>query len=247
MRCCNFGKLLPIIVPESYRGKIHVFRQEKSKVVRILLHGSWSLPLHYKKCWSYEHCHSKKTTTAKASSQLTTVEDLKKLSYILELKDVVFHFLVQNWTFSRKYFLQWIRSDVEEKVPDKPELADENFDVYSLMIYTDLIECNIVGDLKALLLRCFPFLSKLKAGDIITTGQYKNYQTFSNLQFRPLLKNSFHSIHTDLRDTRGKKTPFWSFGITRLVLMFQKAYIIQFHSYKTLQDGCSKTSGDSAL
>ena len=33
-----------------------------------------------------------------------------------------------------------------------------------------------------------------------------NYQTFSNLQFRPLLKNSFHSIQIDLRDTSGKKT-----------------------------------------
>ena len=30
-----------------------------------------------------------------------------------------------------------------------------------------------------------------------------NYQTFSNLQFRPLLKISFHSIHIDLRDTSG--------------------------------------------
>ena len=28
-----------------------------------------------------------------------------------------------------------------------------------------------------------------------------NYQTFSNLQFRPLLIGSFRSIHIDLRDT----------------------------------------------
>ena len=41
--------------------------------------------------------------------------------------------------------------------------------------------------------------------DIITTGQYMNDQTFSNLPIRPLLKNSFHSIHIDLRDTSGKK------------------------------------------
>ena len=43
------------------------------------------------------------------------------------------------------------------------------------------------------------FYLKAKGGDIITTAQYMNYQTFSNLQFRPLLKNSFHSIHIDLR------------------------------------------------
>ena len=63
------------------------------------------------------------------------------------------------------------------------------------MIYTDIVKYNIVGDTKALLLRCFPFLSKFKSDDIITTGQYMNYQTFSILQFRRLLKKLF-SQHT---------------------------------------------------
>ena len=48
-----------------------------------------------------------------------------------------------------------------------------------------------------------------------------NDQTFSNLQFRPLLKNSFDSIHIDMRDTSGEKIAFVSVGITRLVLMFK--------------------------
>ena len=91
------------------------------------------------------------------------------------------------------------------KGPHKREVACDIVRIHSLMIYTDLIEYNIVGDKKAPLLRCFSFISKLKSGDIITTGQYMNYQTFSNLQFRPLLKNSFHSIHIDLRGTSGKK------------------------------------------
>ena len=55
-----------------------------------------------------------------------------------------------------------------------------------------------------------------------------NYQTFSNLQFRPLLKNSFHGIHIDLRDPSGEKIPFVSVGITRLVLMFRKASKVHF-------------------
>ena len=49
------------------------------------------------------------------------------------------------------------------------------------MIYTEIVNYNIVGDTKAPLLRCFPFISELNSGDIITTGQYMNYQTFSNL------------------------------------------------------------------
>ena len=114
------------------------------------------------------------------------------------------------------------------KGPHKPEFAYDIVRIHSLMIYTDLIEYNIVGDTKAPLLRCFPLISKLKSGDIITTGQYKNCQTFSDLQFRRLLKNSFHSIHIDLRDTSGEKIPFVSVGITRLVLMFRKASNIHF-------------------
>ena len=115
------------------------------------------------------------------------------------------------------------------KEPHEPTIAYDIVRIRSLMIYTDIVEYNFVGDTKAPLLRCFPFISKLKSGDIITTGQYMNYQTFSNLHFRRLLKNSFHSIHTDLRDTSGEKIPFVSVGITRLVLMFRK--VSDIHLY----------------
>ena len=114
------------------------------------------------------------------------------------------------------------------KGPNEPEFAYDIVRIRSLMIYSNLVEYSIVGDTKAPLLRCFPFISKLKGGDIITTGQYMNYQTFSNLQCRPLLKNSFHGIHIDLRDTSGEKIPFVSVGITRLVLMFRKVSNIHF-------------------
>ena len=114
------------------------------------------------------------------------------------------------------------------KGPHEPQFACVIVRIHSLMIYSDLVEYIIVGDTKASLLRCFSFISKLKGGDIITTGQYMNYQTFSNLQFRPLLKNSFHSIHIDLRDTSGEKVPFVSVGMTRLVLLFRKASNIHF-------------------
>ena len=117
---------------------------------------------------------------------------------------------------------------MKRKGPHEPQFAYDIVRIHSLMIYSDLVEYNNVGDTKAPWIRCFPFISKLKGGDIITTGQYMNYQTFSNLQFRPLLKNSFHSIHIDLRDTSGEKLPFVSVGITRLVLMFKKASNIHF-------------------
>ena len=115
------------------------------------------------------------------------------------------------------------------KGPHEPTFAYDIVCIHSLMIYTDIVEYNIVEDRMAHLLRCFPFISKLKSVDILTTGQYMNYQTFSNLQFRRLLKNSFHSIHIDLRDTSGEKIPFVSVGITRLVLIFRK--VSDIHLY----------------
>ena len=114
------------------------------------------------------------------------------------------------------------------KRPHKPKFAYDIVRIHSLMIYTDLIEYNIVGDTKIPLLRCIPFILKLKAGEITTTGRYMNYQTFNNLQLRPLLKNFFHSIHIDLRDTSGEKIPFVTVGITRLVLMFRKTSNFHF-------------------
>ena len=115
------------------------------------------------------------------------------------------------------------------KGPHEPTFAYDIGRIHSLMIYTDIVEYTIVGNTKAPLLRCFPFISKLKSGDIITTGQYMNYQTSSNLQFRRLLKNSFHSIHIGLRDTSVEKIPFVSVGITRPVLMFIK--VSDIHLY----------------
>ena len=77
------------------------------------------------------------------------------------------------------------------KGPHEPQFAYDLVRIHSLMIFSDLVEYSIFGDTKAPLLRCFPFISKLKGVDIITTGQYMNYQIFSNLQFRPLLKIPF--------------------------------------------------------
>ena len=111
----------------------------------------------------------------------------------------------------------------------KPKITDDLVRIHSLLIYTVQIEYKIVGNRKAPLLSCFCFVSKLKTGDIVTTGQYKNYQTLSNLEFRPLLKNLFHSLHIDLRETSGEKTPFVSVKTSCLVLMFIKASSIYFY------------------
>ena len=60
------------------------------------------------------------------------------------------------------------------KGPHKPEFAYDIVRIHSLLIYTDLIEYNIVGDTKAPFLRCFRFFSKLKS-------RHYNYRTVHEL------------------------------------------------------------------
>ena len=110
---------------------------------------------------------------------------------------------------------------MKEKGLHYPQYSYDIIRIHSLMIYCDIIEYNIVGDTK-ILLRCISFIFKVKNGDIISTGQYMNYQSIANLQYKKLLKNFFHSIKIELRDTTGEKIPFVSVGITRVVLLFRK-------------------------
>ena len=68
---------------------------------------------------------------------------------------------------------------MKRKGPHKPQFAYDIVRIHSLMIYSDLVEYSIVGDTKAPLLWCIPFISKLKGGDIITTGQYRTIRQYS--------------------------------------------------------------------
>ena len=212
------------------RRKSYVFWQETFKVVRFLLSGIWSLPAPtvifevMNTLIEERHNHSENCITVKASRRTQKVE-----IYIANERSGL-AFLI---TDLGHYFGSHVGGEfgvmLKGRGPHKPEFAYGIVRIHSLMIYTDLIEYKIVGDTKAPLLRCFHFISKLKSEDIIITGQYMNYQTFSNLQFRPLLKSSFHSVHIDLRDTSVEKIPFVSVGITRLVLMFRKASTFIFN------------------
>ena len=107
--------------------------------------------------------------------------------------------------------------------PHFPKFPYDIVRIHTLMIYSDFVEYNIVGDTKAALLSCIPFISKIKHGDIISTGHYMNYQNFPNLQLKKVLKKFFHSIKLQLRNSNGEKVPFNSVGVTRAVLMFRRA------------------------
>ena len=194
-----------------------------------LQYRTWSIHFHHRYCGSYEYAHSTEKNHNETCITVKVSRRTQKVVIMLasDTSGFVFCSTDLGHIFGNNVGNHF-GVLVKRKGPHDPEFAYDKVRIHSLMIYNDPIEYNIVGDTTAPLLRCFPFMSKLKGGDIITTGQYMNYQTFSNLQFRPLLKNSFHSIHIDLRDTSGEKISFVSVGITRLVLKFRKVSSIRF-------------------
>ena len=90
--------------------------------------------------------------------------------------------------------------------------------IHSVMVYTDIVEHDIVGDTKAPLLRSFPFSHKTDS-----SHSSMSCTTFDRLQFRRLSRHSFHSIRIELRTPTGELIPFKAFGSTRVVLIFRKS------------------------
>ena len=96
--------------------------------------------------------------------------------------------------------------------------------VHSLMVYTDIVESRIVGDVKVPLLRSFPFEHRnYQLNNRFTVNQCMNHKTFDHLIFRRLNKSHFHSVHIELRSQTGELIPFISYGVVRLTLLFRKA------------------------
>ena len=109
--------------------------------------------------------HSEKCITVKVSSRTQKVETYlaKEESGVAFFSTDLGYLLESN--VGNEYGVR-----LRRKGPHKPEFAYDIFRIHSIIMYTDLIEYKIVGDTKAPLLRCFLFISKLKPGDIITTG-----------------------------------------------------------------------------
>ena len=226
---CNFRNILPIIVPKHNGGIFQVFDEKLSKSTSTSnlepgLYTSITDIVEAMNTLIQERNNRNETCiTVKVSrrSQKVVIILANDTSGLAFCSTDLGHIFGNNMGNQFGVLMK-------RKGPHGPQFAYDIVRIHSLMIYSDLVKYSIVGDTKAPLLQCFPFISKLKGGDIVTTGQYMIFQIFSNLQCRPLLKNFFHTIHIDLRETSGEKTPFVSVGITRLVLMYRKVSSIHF-------------------
>ena len=88
------------------------------------------------------------------------------------------------------------------------------------MMHTDMIEQSFAINTETFFLRCLSSIPKRKSGDLITSGQYLNYQAFTYFYGTPLLENSFHGIRVHSGDPSRGKVLFVTVGFTGLVLMF---------------------------
>ena len=189
---CNFINILPINVPKSNGGEIQVFDEKlsKSTTTYSLETGLYTSitdiveamnTLIQERNYHNEICIMLKVSRRTQKVVIMPANDNSVLALCSTDLGHIFGNNVGN-----EFGVLNIG-----KGPHEPDFAYDFVRILSLMIYSDLEEYNLVGDTKANLLWCFPFISKLKGGDIITTGQYTNSQTFSNLQFRPLLEVFF--------------------------------------------------------
>ena len=67
----------------------------------------------------------------------------------------------------------------EGKDPHYPQYSYDIIIISYLMIYSDIKEYKIIVDTNTLFLRCIPFISKVKSGDILSTGQYMKSKLLS--------------------------------------------------------------------
>ena len=114
---------------------------------------------------------------------------------------------------------------------------------HSLMIYKNLIECNIVGDTKVALLRCFPFISKLETFKLLETTWTTRPLASENSDRR----SNILIVFTMTWEPRAMKK--YSFYLSVSLVLFwcsgkRRTFI---YNLKDVKDGCSNTSRDSIL
>ena len=143
--------------------------------------------------WSYEHSHSRKRKPQRKPHHSWSASNNWKSSDLSKVQSGLAFFIKDLRHISGSNVAFEFAVMLRGKALHNPKFAPDLVGLHSLMIYTDLIEYKIVGSTKAPFLRFFSFY--FTAGDFLTMVKYMNYETFSSLEFRPLLKRSFQSIH----------------------------------------------------
>ena len=160
---CNFRYILPINVPKYNRGENQVFDRKlsKSKSTYSIEPGLYTsitdIVEAMNTLFQERNNHNETRITVMVSRRTQKVvfmlaNDSSGLAFCSTDLGHIFGNNVGN-----EFGVLMIG-----KGPHESEFAYDIVRIHSLMIYSIIVEYNIVGDTKAPLLRCFPFISKLK-------------------------------------------------------------------------------------
>ena len=106
----------------------------------------------------------------------------------------------------------------------KDFVADYPFDLLAgkhlIIVYSNIIEYQHIGDTKAPLIRIIDSKQRLKNGSLCEI-EPTHRKFFSNLEYKNLLSNNFQCIEVQLTTETGKFVPFTGTGKVILTLNFQ--------------------------
>ena len=97
--------------------------------------------------------------------------------------------------------------------------VDLNAGSHTMFLYCDLVQNEMLGDTQTALLRSIP----LKSMTLAHTMGEVNHKSFTNLQWKRIVKPQFQSISLTLANEMGQKMPFLSCGRTNITLAFRPA------------------------
>ena len=95
--------------------------------------------------------------------------------------------------------------------------VDLNAGSHTMFLYCDLVQNQTLGDKQTALLRSIP----VKSLALVQTLGEMNHKSFSNLQWKRVIKSQFQSINVTLANEMGQKIPFLSCGRTNVTLAFR--------------------------
>lgn len=107
-------------------------------------------------------------------------------------------------------------AQIKEKKKTACRLTDIKAGVHSLMVYSDIVAPNIVGNVYANLLRTVPLDESAKFGDDVNV-------TFTRPYYKPLSANTFNKVHINIKDDSGRDIDF-RFGKVSVTLHFKKKW-----------------------
>lgn len=97
--------------------------------------------------------------------------------------------------------------------------VDLNAGSHTMLLYCDLVQNETLGDTQTALLRSIP-LHATRMWANTTVGEV-NHKSFTNLQWKRVVKSQFQSISLTLANEVGQKMPFLSCGRTNVTLAFR--------------------------